>query len=494
MPSPQLATEQAGTNMKNQLHRAFVIALTVFLSLPADATEPGRTPGTHSVSPTGAATYQIPLWVSPGAGGIQPSLTLIYDSQRGSGIVGPGWALSGLSAITRCTRTLVQDGGWEGVSLANTDVFCLDGQRLRLTSTGGSGTYGLAGTTYQTEIADFTLVSANGTAGNGPESFTAKAKNGLIYEFGNSPDSRVKASASHTTPYMWLVNKVSDRAGNSYVVTYGTGAAGSVGVGVPLSIQYSRTNSSSSTYINSVTFEYVAKATQLSGTIEPANVGYVAGAQVVNTNLLTAINVNSNSDLVHRYSLGYESATATTRSRLASVTECANTTDCFAPTTIAYQNGGVGVSTSAITALSGSQSFLGAPDVDGDGHDDLLFYESGNVKVARGTSSGFAAATTVGPYSSGRITFGDLFANGKDDILIPQSGSWTRYSWNGTGFTSAATGFTVPANVDKVALVDIDGNGRPDFTTIDKTYNSSTRVYTLTVTFHANATPTVPAT
>ncbi len=47
------------------------------------------------------------------------------------------------------------------------DGYCLNGNRLRLTS----GSYGVAGSTYQTEIADFSNVTMNGAAGNGPRVF-----------------------------------------------------------------------------------------------------------------------------------------------------------------------------------------------------------------------------------------------------------------------------------------------------------------------------------
>jgi RHS repeat-associated protein len=477
--------------MRNSFCRAFLVALPVFaLSAANAATVPGRTPGSASVSETGAATYQIPLWISPGVNGVQPSLALTYSSQRGSGIVGPGWTLNGLSAITRCNKTPVQDGAAAAVKLTNADAFCLDGKRLRLTSGGGLGTYGQPGTTYQTEIADFTLVTAFSTAGNGPEHFIAKSKEGLTYEFGKTADARITPSASVTTPYMWLVNKVSDVDGNSYAVTYGPGATGSVGVAVPTSISYSRTSSSATTYINSVTFEYVAKAAQFSTTTEPATYGYVNGTQVANTNLLTTIRMHSSSALVHKYVLEYELAPATQRPRLNKVTECANDSDCLSPTTIGYQNGGAGVSTPGITVFTGS-SFRGAPDVDGDGRQDVLYFDSGSLKVVRSTGSGFSSAITLGP--SGTSVYGDVRGEGKDEIFVGQSGgAWTRYYWNGSAFNSTTTGYNLPASLVTAALTDVNGDGGLDLVGIGRTFTSSPRLYTFTIyTFLNNHTGTV---
>ena len=71
----------------------------------------GHIRGQFAVSPpSGAAQYSIPIWTPPGIRGVQPSLALVYNSQSPSGILGPGWSLAGLSAITRCNRTYAQDG------------------------------------------------------------------------------------------------------------------------------------------------------------------------------------------------------------------------------------------------------------------------------------------------------------------------------------------------------------------------------------------------
>jgi hypothetical protein len=108
----------------------------------------GRTAGQFAVSPTGAATYSIPIWAAPGPKGLQPQIALVYNSQQGNGYLGVGWNLAGLSSIYRCNLTSAQDAAPAPVSLVTSDGYCLDGQRLRLTS--ASGTYGATGSTYQT--------------------------------------------------------------------------------------------------------------------------------------------------------------------------------------------------------------------------------------------------------------------------------------------------------------------------------------------------------
>ncbi|MGH9206050.1 MAG: FG-GAP repeat domain-containing protein, partial [Acidimicrobiales bacterium] len=85
-------------------------------------TSAGRTAGQFSVTPTGAATYNIPLWTPPGARGIEPHLALHYTSGGPDGPMGPGWSLTGMSAIVRCGKTWASSGGAPaGVVLSTTD-------------------------------------------------------------------------------------------------------------------------------------------------------------------------------------------------------------------------------------------------------------------------------------------------------------------------------------------------------------------------------------
>ena len=45
----------------------------------------GATPGTFGVSETGASTYSLPIFTTPGVAGFGPKLSLEYDSQGGDG-------------------------------------------------------------------------------------------------------------------------------------------------------------------------------------------------------------------------------------------------------------------------------------------------------------------------------------------------------------------------------------------------------------------------
>src|ERR1035437_1087199 len=112
--------------------------------------EVGTTPGSFAVSPSGGATYNIPLLVPLGTMGMSPNLSITYNSQGGNGLMGMGWDLSGLSAITRTTENIYNDGNVSPVSLSmggDGDRFLLDGKRLIMTNSTTSTDYGLNGIT-----------------------------------------------------------------------------------------------------------------------------------------------------------------------------------------------------------------------------------------------------------------------------------------------------------------------------------------------------------
>src|SRR5262245_52637424 len=77
----------------------------------------GRTEGAAAVTPLGTATYSVPLDLPSGINGLTPSLSLIYSHRAGNGLLGVGWSVSGLSAISRCNKSWAQDGAPAPVQL-----------------------------------------------------------------------------------------------------------------------------------------------------------------------------------------------------------------------------------------------------------------------------------------------------------------------------------------------------------------------------------------
>jgi YD repeat-containing protein len=421
------------------------LVMSVVMATSAGAASFGRTPGHFGVSASGSAQYTIPFPLPRGVGGVQPSLALQYDSQAGNDVVGPGWMLTGLGGISRCKKTSAQDTVAAPVALSVADGYCLNGNRLRLTS----GTYGVAGSTYQTEIADFSNITAYGAAGNGPQYFIAQTKSGLYYEYGNGSNSSVFASGS-PTPYQWLVSKVRDRSGNNYVVTYGTGHTGSAGIGVPLTLSYSPLYLGSTAYTYVITFVYGARAAN------DTVVAYNAGYSTMNTNQLLSFSLQSGTTTVKTFVLTYELSPTTSRNRLKTLQECAST-DCLVATTFTYQNGGVGTTATA-TPSGGSGTAL--YDIDGDGRTDLTYYSSGAWYVRLSNGSGYGAAIATG-VTDARAAFGDLLGKGITGILANNGGTFWYYTLSAGAFVGQTTNLAYDATAAQYVLADLDGNGHP---------------------------------
>lgn len=459
-----------------------VLAIGLLVPLLAHANV-GRTPATFHVNRDGAATYDIPIWVPPGPKGLEPHVALTYDSQSGSGDMGIGWSLAGISSISRCNRTTAQNGTPAPVALTTSDAFCLDGAQLELTG----GSYGAAGSTYQTEIANFEQVTAYGSAGNGPAYFIVQGPHGTQYEYGNGGGAQVLASGT-STAMQWYLDKVTDPSGNTMTFAYtdGTGSA------VPSTISWTPTSSGASTYAYTMQFTYGTNSAASS------TYGYVAGTSVSNTNLLQAITVDYQGTTVRKYALTYQQSPTTTREELTQVQECADAaqTNCLAPTTFSYQSPSSGVETNATSALGNAPGSLAWNyHFAGNSSDDLAYCTAApslTVEVAFASSSGYGTPVDTGIpcETNGTVTalYGDLLGNGQDGILAVNGGVWYYYQWNGSSFVGQSTGVAYQEAYQYV-LADVTGDGRPAL--VEMNYSSSNEELTIDVRLNTSSGSTI---
>ena len=168
----------------------------------ADQTYVGSLRGEFSVDGNGGAGHSIPIAVPPGIGQMSPRLAVAYNSGGGNDLLGMGWALQGLSSITRTAATLAQDGFVGCVDYDSSDRFALDGQRLVPVT----GNYGDSDAVYHTEIESWQKVvpvySQPVTGRSGPDSFIVTSKDGKTLDTARHPTRRyrprltIQASAS----------------------------------------------------------------------------------------------------------------------------------------------------------------------------------------------------------------------------------------------------------------------------------------------------------
>jgi RHS repeat-associated protein len=434
----------------------------------------GRVDGAASVSETGEATYTIPLALPPGTNRMTPSLALTYGHRSGTGLLGAGWNLAGLSSISRCSRTFVQDGESRRITYIGSSRFCLDGNRLRL----DTGTYGANGATYRTELESFVKVTSVGTTGCGPSSFTVHHKSGLIYEYGTNGQqaygSGVQCSGANTVGE-WPLSRILDRQGNriNFIYTFEGPTQRAYRLD---SILYTENVSQGLVPSYKVQFVYENK---------PANeidLNFLAGSQIKEIRRLDRIEVKYNNTLVRAYELTYEPGLSSAgQSRLQSVHLCSSTiTNCLSPTNFVYQDGTPGLATEVSSgATMGSNDKHMALDISGDGRDDLIYQEGGQVKyrIALG-SGGFSSPSNVNAPSEVGFPL-DYNNDGRIDILTSIYLGATPY-WHIT--LGSDSGFSGTLNTGVVAYdmspsmfgldarcADLNGDGWDDivFSSVD---------------------------
>lgn len=101
----------------------FIFSLPICLNTWAATASVGAIPAEFEVDEMGGANYTVPIAVPPGTASMQPSLSFNYDSHDANGLLGMGWSLGGLSAISRCPATLAQDNFSGGVNFDTNDRF-----------------------------------------------------------------------------------------------------------------------------------------------------------------------------------------------------------------------------------------------------------------------------------------------------------------------------------------------------------------------------------
>jgi Salmonella virulence plasmid 65kDa B protein/Insecticide toxin TcdB middle/N-terminal region/FG-GAP-like repeat len=392
--------------------------------------------GSAGVTRTGAVEYRIPLWSAPGRAGIEPKLELAYNSESGDGIVGLGWSLVGLSTVTRCSRTLAQDGVASAVTFTDGsagDRFCLNGSRLVLVA----GTAGTTGAEYRLESQLQTKLVILNADTRGPFIFKEYEKDGTIVTYGDAGAGAGATTEGFRFPISrfhwgfnivrsaWHMVRIEDRYGNYLRISYTHADVDSAYEVYPHSIEYTGYDSPTASLSPDriVQFNYEPRP--------DVSEFYIAGFHNKRTVRLVSLSMIEGVKTWKQYNLHYIVSPSTRRSLLRSIEECDADGTCTSPTQFDWTSGQnlfVKVNGGSLTASWG--------DLNGDGKGDLLNRDSNGfyAQLSNGTGLGDQIRLTLPNLSRLVCPDGDPFHT------YPQ-------------FAPASSN----------ALVDVDGDGKADF-------------------------------
>ncbi len=455
----------------------------VELAKPADGA-PGQVPvGSFrwDVAKTGALTYKVPIEAVPGRGGIAPDISLAYSSQAGNGLLGMGWSLVGLPAITRIRfeRPIRYDG--KDAYAVSVGVGAAPVAGGRLVAAGGK---------YHTEDESYSELVPEGTCGDGPCAWTLRDGTGKTYTFGASSDARYWERNGKRGVLVWALSRVEDLKGNKYTVSYDVDEW----TLYPTSAFY---GCSDRLYLSpllrpctdqrAVRFAYEARP---DATAAPARfVRRLSRIEVAGTS----------AGLVRTIRLGYEASPVTGRSRLVSIEELGSDAVAALPAQrFEYTNGAAlpGANrtwTAGRTGLDGVETLVG--DINGDGFDDVVRVASDvqgrAVEYALGGLGGLGGlvqwSRESGSYAGWHALLVDVNADGRDDLVLWFAGyGWaevrvhhgasgglspTATTYSDNAGLSRIVGTDVPADF-RMAAGDFNGDGVGDLALVSRRRNA----------------------
>jgi len=387
--------------------------------------------GQHAVTPSGAATYNIPIKLAPGTNGMAPSVSISYSSQTGNGLVGYGWNLAGISMITAAPHTLYYDSVNAPSSVD--DNYLLDGNRL-LKNPGD-------GAEYLTEVTDYTLVRQIGGTSQTFTYFTALSKDGKVAEYGSDPNARMPRAGTSRW-YAWFLNKVTDESGNYMLYDY----ADINGEKLLSEIRYTGNDAAGLQPYNSVKFIYAAR--------RDANTLRSAEGTVYKRNLLQRIEVYAEGTLFRTYEFTY--GLSDHYSFLKEVEETDGAGISLNATSFKYGDLTDGTFVTS-TASVGTDYFTA--DVDGDGITDIIVPQQYTLSTTAERNLGYkiykgnATGSNFQTYATVSLPGADYFAGN---------------SWRIGGFYKQ-----INTTYQKIVATDFDGNGRDDILRL-QTYITNT--------------------
>jgi YD repeat-containing protein len=345
----------------------------------SDTSPVGTTSVAFNVSPTGAATFSLPVMVPQGLNGLQPSVSLTYNSQSGNGIAGWGCNLSGISAITRVPKTVYHDHIAYPVRYDLYGEFALDGERLFREGIGG------VNTVFTKESDPYTYIVM--LEKNGKPYFEVRAKDGMLYRYGSTSSGRQEYTAPDMFTqletdkiYAWYLDYVEDPYGNYMEYSYDNKCM------YPVGISYGNNKNQATGLSHYVQFGYETRPD-----VQPF---YLENKKREMNRRLKRIVTKTESETLRVYELEYSNTDHF--SRLVSITEKNGAGESLKPVNFTWDNypSGNGYVSNGISLVGVEgeydEQIFATADLNGDGISDFVGLKYGHETELADGSTGFS--------------------------------------------------------------------------------------------------------
>ncbi|CAD7802826.1 hypothetical protein CHRY9390_00984 [Chryseobacterium aquaeductus] len=337
------------------------------------------TQGKIEVNAGGQLQYTLPIAVPPGVKSVSPNISLMYLSNSNNGIAGYGWTISGLTSITRTSKTIEKDGELKAVQLDYSDYYSFNGQRLILAPESPAA-YGQNGATYVTEKFSSVKIKSIGTyaisgQAAGPQEFEVTFEDGSQAWYGGYRNGFRNGGNTIPTPSEYNIVKWKDAHGNYISYNYeATGYSGSLrdpGTLRISSIGWGGNETLNKPHFNSIDFTYVDR--------DLKEQTHIQGLRFYQDKILSEINVRSNGSQFRKYVIDYIK-NGTNYQFVNQITEYNGSNEPANPVVFSYPNR---TGTVVAGANFGSESLDNVKltgDFNGDSYIDFLM-TNGTVKL-----------------------------------------------------------------------------------------------------------------
>ncbi len=402
---------------------------------------------------TGALSFSIPIKVPPGQGGLQPELSLTYNSNsRQKNWLGVGWSLD-MGFIQRSSK--------KPIKFNYEDSFAYNGTVDLVKMPGFFNQQDYYSARVEGEFSKFQYNGEN-------SGWVVHKADGEKYYYGTNPASQIEFPRdfwSSNAVYKWLLDKIEDANGNTITITY-TNDYINNGERYLEQISYAPSGSR---------IDFITESrTQSSNDTYPVFNNY---KEFNYAELLKEIRVYGSGAQAYKYLFNYEEGHYG-RSMLTNVKEYGSdfVNTVFPETRFEYEPGvpfsfePTKISNNiSIRNVNGRTHF---GDVNGDGFTDMLKIEDFNAYIYLGNNSGNFGSPIVTPLGIftmiGYTHLSDVNGDGRSDLIINRyyMGSSMRVylassTQEGT-FNYSGANERIYSSASGIKMVDANGDGLPD--------------------------------